>query len=127
MAFKGCDIMTVKEMRAKTGLSQAQFAKLLGIPKRTIENWESGRRTPPVYVLEMLQRAITHFRPRTEEQVLSEPLTVVDLKHMCDALIKEGRGENLVYLSDGTNLDTYHGMYYGPEVADDKDEFVTIY
>lgn len=50
--------MTIKEIRALTGLSQARFADKYGIPKRTIEAWESGDRTPPAYVLTLLKRAV---------------------------------------------------------------------
>jgi len=36
----------VKTIREKTGLSQTQFARLIGVSKRTLENWEQGRRHP---------------------------------------------------------------------------------
>lgn len=36
----------VKTIRTKTGLSQMQFANLIGVSKRTLENWEQGRRHP---------------------------------------------------------------------------------
>jgi len=36
----------VKKIREKTGLSQARFAMLIGVSKRTLENWEQGRRHP---------------------------------------------------------------------------------
>jgi putative transcriptional regulator len=32
--------------RLKSGLSQAQFAALLGVSRRTLEQWEQGRREP---------------------------------------------------------------------------------
>jgi putative transcriptional regulator len=32
--------------RAKTELSQAQFARLLGVSVRTLQDWEQGRREP---------------------------------------------------------------------------------
>ncbi len=36
----------VKKIREKTGLSQSHFATLIGVSKRTLENWEQGRRHP---------------------------------------------------------------------------------
>ena len=33
-------------MRAKTGLSQARFAKAFEIDVRTLQDWEQGRRVP---------------------------------------------------------------------------------
>lgn len=36
----------VARARHKTGLSQAQFAEVLGISKRTLQEWEQGRRSP---------------------------------------------------------------------------------
>lgn len=43
----------VAEVRAKTGLSQAEFARSIGVAKGTLLNWEHGRRTPngPAQVL----------------------------------------------------------------------------
>lgn len=50
--------MELKEMRKLLGLSQAAFGKKYNIPVRTIEQWESGRRKAPIYVLELLERAV---------------------------------------------------------------------
>ena len=36
----------VREIREKTGLSQIRFAALIGVSKRTLENWEQGRSKP---------------------------------------------------------------------------------
>lgn len=40
------EIPNVKEIRAKTGLSQTEFAKKLHISFKTLQNWEQGRRKP---------------------------------------------------------------------------------
>jgi putative transcriptional regulator len=40
------DAAKVKEIRAATGLSQPQFAKLLHVDVGTLRNWEQGRREP---------------------------------------------------------------------------------
>lgn len=50
--------MTVREMRELLGVSQQGFSQLYGIPKRTIENWESEVRKCPEYVLNLLERAV---------------------------------------------------------------------
>lgn len=39
-------IPSVASIREKTGLSQATFAKLLGVSVRTLQEWEQGRRAP---------------------------------------------------------------------------------
>lgn len=53
--------MTIKELRASTGLSQQAFADKYGIPKKTIQNWESQgkeHRECPDYVKKLLERAV---------------------------------------------------------------------
>ena len=39
-------ISQVGRVRLKSGLSQTQFAAALGVSKRTLEQWEQGRRGP---------------------------------------------------------------------------------
>jgi len=36
----------VKAIRERMGVSQDRFAMILGVSKRTVENWEQGRRHP---------------------------------------------------------------------------------
>lgn len=40
------EVSPVMEARQKVGLSQTQFALLLGVSKRTLQDWEQGRREP---------------------------------------------------------------------------------
>jgi putative transcriptional regulator len=39
-------IPPVADVRERTGLSQSQFAQLLGVLVRTLQDWEQGRRAP---------------------------------------------------------------------------------
>ena len=36
----------IKETRSKLGVSQGVFAVVLGVSKKTVESWETGRYTP---------------------------------------------------------------------------------
>lgn len=118
--------MTIKEMRQKLDMTQEMFSQRYNIPKRTIENWESGKRTPPAYVLEMLENAVRHYKPRTKEEVMGMPLTIIDLKYMCDDMIKKGYGEKSVLLSNDTEETGYHGMYYGFGAEDEYEDCITL-
>jgi DNA-binding transcriptional regulator YiaG len=47
--------MTIKEMRTASGMTQQQFSEKLQIPKRSIENWEGGKRECPEYLLHLIE------------------------------------------------------------------------
>lgn len=49
--------LTIRDIRANTGLSQAAFAQRFCIPRRTVEDWEAGRRSCPDYVRLLLAQA----------------------------------------------------------------------
>ena len=58
----------VAAIRNKTGLSQAAFARRIGVPVGTIRNWEQGRRSPqgPARIL----LALLDRNPRIVEETL---------------------------------------------------------
>jgi len=50
----------IKNIRDGFGLTQEQFATLLGISVRTLRNWEQGRRVPEGPARVLLQVAAKH-------------------------------------------------------------------
>ena len=50
----------VVRVRLGSGLSQAQFAAALGVSKRTLEQWEQGRRQPSGAAKTLLKIAERH-------------------------------------------------------------------
>ena len=48
------------EIRKEAGLSRKDFSEHLGIPLRTIEDWEAGRRTPPEYIPRLIKYQIEY-------------------------------------------------------------------
>ena len=57
----------IKAIRQSTGLSQAAFARVYEIPKRSIENWEAGVRCPPPYFVKLLELAVKAYPPEQLE------------------------------------------------------------
>jgi len=52
----------VVEARRKTGLSQSEFAALLGVSVRTLQGWEQGRKQPSGAARTLLALATTNPR-----------------------------------------------------------------
>lgn len=50
-------IHKLKQIRASLGMNRTEFSHYIGIPLRTLEEWEAGRRQMPEYVL----RLITYY------------------------------------------------------------------
>lgn len=46
--------LLVREARIRNGLTQAQTAELIGMPLRTLENWETDKRTPALWVAKLV-------------------------------------------------------------------------
>lgn len=40
----------IRMLREQTGMNRKEFSMHVGIPVRTLEDWEAGRRTPPEYI-----------------------------------------------------------------------------
>lgn len=50
----------VVQARQKVGVSQSAFAELLGVSRRTLQEWEQGRRKPSGAARSLIQIAIRH-------------------------------------------------------------------
>ena len=48
----------IKYIRKQTSMNQRQFAEYFHISLYTLQEWEQGRRTPPPYVSEMMERIL---------------------------------------------------------------------
>ena len=52
----------IKEARKTAGLTQKRMSELLLIPLRTIENWESGKRNPPLWAENLIVEKLQMMR-----------------------------------------------------------------
>lgn len=67
----------IKELRESIGLSRKEFSLHVGIPVRTLEDWEAGRRTPPEYIPRLIAYQLKYEKLLQE---LAEKGTDVDGK-----------------------------------------------
>ena len=65
----------VKQIREQYQLSQSEFATLLGVSVKTLQNWEQGRRTPHGAARVLLQVAARH--PAVVWEVVEPDITRV--------------------------------------------------
>ena len=56
--------MNIREMRTRLGDTQSEFANRYNIPFRTVQNWETGMRKPPEYIIDLLEQ-------RTKEDLVN--------------------------------------------------------
>jgi hypothetical protein len=65
-------------MRNYIGVSRAEFSRRYNIPLRTLESWESEVRTPPEYVLQLLEESVR----RTD---------IIEVTFIYDTLLQNGK------------------------------------
>lgn len=80
--------MDIKKLRIMARMTQREFAEYFNIPKRTIENWEGGQRTPPPYVVELIE-----YKIRKEKLGM---LRLVEKDHNEEKILKEGVLEEII-------------------------------
>lgn len=57
----------VKALRERMGMTQQQFGDYFEIPKRTLQDWEGGKRKIPEYLLKLME-----FKVDVDEKNKSE-------------------------------------------------------
>ena len=125
--------MDIREMRTRLGDTQSEFAARYNIPFRTVQNWETGLRKPPEYIMTLLESRIREdlinrktvslpkYDPRKSE--LPKRSDYVGALSWLKA-VRERLGENVVFALDealmcqgnfGGRSDEYIVWVYGDD------------
>ena len=125
--------MEIREMRAKLGDTQSEFAARYNILFRTIQNWETGLRKPPEYIIDLLnsrvQADLINRRSAVLPKSSTQKLSVPDRRNYVGALswlkaVQDRIGEPFVFALDealmcdgsfGGRSDEYVVWIYGDE------------
>ena len=76
----------IKEARAEYGLTQKELSEITDIPLRTIENWESGKRTPSPWVEKMVYSYLKQY-PKNQHGIITETKGIYEVNQIKDALL----------------------------------------
>jgi len=76
----------IKEARAEYGLTQKDLSEITDIPLRTIENWESGKRTPSPWVEKMVYSYLKQY-PKNQYGIITKTKGIYEVNQIKDALL----------------------------------------
>ncbi len=125
--------MTIREMRQKLGMTQGEFSSRYKIPFRTIQNWETEQRTPPEYIVDLLESRVSYDLNNRRTIILPEYKSNKDnLPRRPDYIgatqwlkaVKQALGEDVVFALDdalmcqgnfGGHSNEYLIWVYGPD------------
>jgi len=65
----------IRKLRDEVGLTQRQFARLLGVTHQTVINWEKGRTEPPPVHDELMERWRNQLHQKEQRKRLKKLLT----------------------------------------------------
>lgn len=87
----------IKEMRIAQGYSQVDFAKILGVTKQCVSNWENDNVIPSI---EMLVKIADAFNVKTDLLLGRDDVEVIDVSGLTD----EQRGHIALVVKDFEKL-----------------------
>ena len=73
----------IRELRKSINLTRKEFSEHVGIPIRTLEDWEAGRRKPPEYIPRLIAYQLKY----------EELLRKVSIQNMSDRREEEDADE----------------------------------
>jgi predicted nucleotidyltransferase len=79
------DLM-IKEARMEYGLTQKDLSEITDIPLRTIENWESGKRTPSPWVEKMVFSYLKQY-PKNQHGIVTKTKGIYEVNQIKEALL----------------------------------------
>ena len=90
----------IKDLRESTGMSRKEFSEHTGIPVRTLEDWEAGRRTPPEYIPRLLAYQIKFEGILRKNKEASDTLFEKQEGRRNVSVIQDADGNNIVIIND---------------------------
>ena len=115
----------IKELRTQVGLNRTEFSEYIGIPLRTIEDWEAGRRKPPEYIPRLIAYQLKFEELKKQIRAENNEEEILGNKVDNVVIITEPSGKKIVLINDlrfkGKNKEEWN------EIEDYLKEYVGKY
>ena len=66
------DLKTIKEICEEYGLKQIELSRRFNIPRRTVQDWYSEKRTPPDYVVGMINELLKRENNNQNSKIITD-------------------------------------------------------
>lgn len=94
----------IREIWASSGMSYCELSKLTNITENTLACWISGRRNPPLYVVDYVKMKLALASTNTNESIIRN-LSTDDLADLLEFVSNNGFGKRTAYeFLEGTDL-----------------------
>ena len=93
----------IKAIRTEAGLTRASAARMIGMPLRTLEEWEHGRRNPSEWVMNLAKEKLIKEIERMKENEKMREIRYdiiknrIEVKHesdVCEGVTLTGSDQN---------------------------------
>lgn len=88
----------MKKIRESTGMTQKDFAEYFNIPVRTLQDWEYEKRTPPAYVVELIEYKLK------EEEIKMKKQAKELLQYLNETVDDYGKSDWIFYTPEGKKI-----------------------
>ena len=95
-------------LRKETGLSRAKFADMFGIPLRTVEDWEAGKRKMPEYLLRLMTYKIK--------------LEIIHENSAADLNLERSKKISVIHDAEGHKIVMIHDIRFKGKKREEWDE-----
>lgn len=84
---------TIKELMQEYNLTITEFALLFDVPFRSVQKWANGERTPPDYLVKLMEEKLERLTPEEREIIiLTRKETWKETKKILEEIKKQGKG-----------------------------------
>lgn len=117
--------MNWKEIKEHYQMTVTNLSKRTGVPKRTLEDWIAGRRTPPDYITKLLIEKLEE-KPEGQKKIIEEPKKGTNIEFLKKRSPLERKHIEEILGEEYTIEDELIDLITDIEIIEDETDIITI-